>query len=58
MYITTIISHVTYLDLIDELIASIVPTSGQALRVLVGHARAKGLQHAARSEVLRISPSS
>ena len=41
------------LELVDHLVATVVPSSGQALRVLVGHARAEALHHGLGGEVLR-----
>mmetsp|Transcript_60871 Transcript_60871/g.98573 ORF Transcript_60871/g.98573 Transcript_60871/m.98573 type:complete len:323 (+) Transcript_60871:181-1149(+) len=41
------------LDLVDDLVAAVVASSGLALRVLVGQSRAQALHHGPRGEVLR-----
>lgn len=41
------------LDLVDVLITSVVPSTRIALRVLVGHGRAQGIEDGARGNILR-----
>ena len=40
------------LDLVDVLVAAIVASAGQALGVLVGHGRSKGIEHSAGCDIL------